>query len=93
MEKRDYNPKEKREVLALVLASTHYLNKRIPEHWKFMEEKEILDFIEKNIWIPFEGQDAETVYSNMKRLAQDFEDYGNYCAAQEADLRIIVSGE
>ena len=93
MKKRDYTLEEKKDVLAIVLASTHYLNKKMPEHWKFMKEEEILDFISNNLWVPFEGQDAETVYSNIKRLAKDFQNYNDYFAAQKGDIKIVVSSE
>ena len=92
-EKRDYTPEEKREVLAFVLASAYFLDKKIPEHWKFMEEESILNFIEENKWKPFEDQDKELVYSNIKRLAKDFMNYGQFCLAEKANIVIKLTDE
>jgi hypothetical protein len=84
------NKIEKREILALVLASGYFLDTKIPEDWKSMKEEEILDFVGEHIWFPFEGQEKEVVYGNIKKLAEDFKNYAEFCGKQSNNIKIVM---
>jgi|TARA_B110000908_G_scaffold170884_1_gene231803 hypothetical protein len=75
---------------ALWLASGQFLNKRIPNNWNTMKKHEQLNFIEKNIFAPYKGLTNDIMYDNLYNLANEFEEYGEFCASKKADVNVVV---
>lgn len=52
------------------LCSGHYLSANIDDNWQQLSEEEQTEFLEDNVWQPFESYDVEYVRSCIEASAK-----------------------
>ena len=60
---------------AYIFASGHYLTNHLPENWEDWSEEKLHNFLEDNVWEPFELYTCtHKVWEYIETLARDLQD-------------------
>ena len=55
--------------------SSQFLCSELPKDWYEMKAEKLYDFIEENVWYPYEDWDGEKIFSAIEDLAIDMRAY------------------
>lgn len=57
---------------AYIRASSHFLCNELPKDWYTLSKEDLYDFVNDEVWQPFEGRSTAYVWAQIENLALDF---------------------